>query len=291
MIEAADLRSKAEDLAGPLPPLLAAADHLASSVQLGEHGRRRAGQGDEFWQYRPAQPGDEARMVDWRRSARSDMHFVREKEWQAAQSIVIWADPGQSMRFSSDPKLPTKFMASRVLALAIAVLLIRGGERVGLADLSLPPRSGDLQLMRLAAALGDEDHSEDYAEPVVRGLPAHAQAVFASDFLGDLGPVERAMTKAADRGVEGVLLQVLDPQEEAFPFDGRTIFDSVAGTVTHETRRARDLRDRYLERLAERKDALSGLARVTGWQFSTHHTNQSASAALLWMFQALERVH
>ncbi|MEO1790024.1 MAG: DUF58 domain-containing protein, partial [Pseudomonadota bacterium] len=83
----------------------------------------------------------------------------------------------------------------------------------------------------------------------------------------------------------------LDPQEEAFPFDGRTIFDSVAGTVTHETRRARDLRDRYLERLAERKDALSGLARVTGWQFSTHHTNQSASAALLWMFQALERVH
>lgn len=291
MIQAADLRSKAEDLAGPLPPLLAAADHLASSVQLGEHGRRRAGMGDEFWQYRPAQPGDEARMVDWRRSARSDTHFVREKEWQAAQSIVIWADPGQSMRFSSDPKLPTKFMASRVLALAVAVLLIRGGERVGLADLSLPPRSGDLQLMRLAAAFGSEDEDADYAAPEVRGLPAHAQAVFVSDFLGDLAPVERAMTKAADRGVEGVLLQVLDPQEEAFPFDGRTIFDSVAGTVSHETRRARDLRDRYLERLAERKDALATLARLTGWQFTTHHTNQSASAALLWMYQALERVH
>ncbi|MEL6643123.1 MAG: DUF58 domain-containing protein [Pseudomonadota bacterium] len=291
MIQAADLRSKAEDLAGPLPPLLAAADHLASSVQLGAHGRRRAGMGDEFWQYRPAQPGDEARMVDWRRSARSDTHFVREKEWQAAQSIVIWADPGQSMRFSSSPKLPTKFMASRVLALAIAVLLIRGGERVGLADLSLPPRSGDLQLMRLAGALGDDSDEADYAEPVVRGLPAQAQAVFVSDFLGDLTPVERAMTKAADRGVEGVLLQVLDPQEEAFPFDGRTIFDSVAGTVTHETKRARDLRDRYLERLAERKDALSNLARLTGWQFTTHHTDQSASAALLWMYQALERVH
>lgn len=291
MIKAADLRSTAEDLAGPLPPLLAAADHLASSVQLGDHGRRRAGTGDEFWQYRPAQPGDEARMVDWRRSARSDVHFVREKEWQAAQSIVIWADPGQSMRFASTPNLPTKFLSARTLALAIAVLLIRGGERVGLADLSLPPRSGELQLMRLAAALSDESEDADYAEPVVRGLPAHAQAVFVSDFLGDLSPVERAMTKAADRGVEGVLLQVLDPQEEAFPFDGRTIFDSVAGTLSHETRRARDLRDRYLERLAQRKDALTNLARLTGWQFSTHHTDQSATAALLWMYQALERVH
>jgi uncharacterized protein (DUF58 family) len=258
---------------------------------LGEHGRRRPGLGDEFWQYRPAMPGDEARMVDWRRSARSDTHFVREKEWQAAQSIVIWSDRAQSMRFASSNALPTKSLAARVLALAAAVLLIRGGERVGLTDARLPPRSGELQLLRLAEVFAEDDDIADYGAPGTKGLVAHSRAIFLSDFLGDLAPVEAALTRAADRGVKGALVQILDPVEEAFPFDGRTIFESVGGTISHETRRARDLKDRYLERLAERKDRLQSLARLTGWQYDCQHTDRSASGALLWLYQALERVH
>jgi uncharacterized protein (DUF58 family) len=78
------LRARAEALGQSLPPLLAEAELLAATVVLGDHGRRRAGMGDEFWQYRPAHAGDSARMIDWRRSARSDSHFVREREWQAA---------------------------------------------------------------------------------------------------------------------------------------------------------------------------------------------------------------
>jgi uncharacterized protein (DUF58 family) len=92
-----DLRTRAEALGQTLPPLLAEAEMLASTVMMGEHGRRRAGLGDEFWQYRPAHQGDSARMIDWRRSARSDAHFVREREWQAAQSVTIWVDPAKSM--------------------------------------------------------------------------------------------------------------------------------------------------------------------------------------------------
>ena len=288
---APDLRARAEALAGPLPPLLAAAEHLAATVLTGEHGRRRPGQGDEFWQYRAAVAGDEARSVDWRRSGRSDAHFVREKEWQAAQSVVIWADRAPSMRFASDPGLPEKALVARTLALALSVLLVRGGERVGLSDLSLPPRSGQLQLLRLAAALGADDAARDYGAPETAGMPARSRAVFLSDFLGDPAPVEAALTTAADRGVEGALVQILDPAEEAFPFDGRTIFESAGGTLRHETLKARDLRDRYLDRLAERKDRLAQLARLTGWQFTVHHTDRPAAAALLWLYQALGRVH
>lgn len=291
MIEAADLRLKAEDLAESFPPLLVAAEQLASTVLLGEHGRRRPGLGDEFWQYRPAIPGDEARMIDWRRSARSDVHFVREKEWQAAQSVVIWQDGAQSMEFASATDLQTKSLTSRTLALALSVLLIRGGERVGLADNTLPPRVGELQLIRLATALGGDPEAEDYGAPQVRGVPRHARAVFFSDFLGDIDAVEQALTKMADRDVKGALVQVLDPQEEAFPFDGRTIFESVGGSQSHETRRARDLRDRYIERLQERKAHLQDLCRVTGWQYHCHHTDRPAQSALLWIYQALERVH
>jgi uncharacterized protein (DUF58 family) len=257
---------------------------------LGEHGRRRAGMGDEFWQYRPALPGDEARSIDWRRSGQADASFVREKEWQAAQSVLFWVDQAQSLNFSSSKDLPQKAEVARALALASMVLLTRAGERIGLTDLSLPARSGEMQLVRLGEALVRGD-AADYGAPDVSGMTPNSRAVFISDFLTDPAPLERALTEAADRGVKGVLLQVLDPQEEAFPFDGRTIFESVGKSVVHETLKARDLRDRYLERLAERKAMLSDLAQVTGWQYGCHHTDKPMSAALLWLYQALERVH
>ncbi len=287
----ATLRASAETLSGPLPPLLAAAEHLAASVMAGEHGRRRVGQGDQFWQYRPSHAGDEARSIDWRRSAMSDALYVREKEWQAAQSVMLWLDSGQSMEFASDKNLPTKADEARRIGLALTVLLNRAGERVGLSNAGLPPRAGQLQLMRLTDALGAEAEAAEYQPPELRGIPPRSRAVFISDFMADLAPVEKALTKATDRGISGALLQVLDPQEEAFPFDGRTIFESVGGTMSHETMKAGDLRDRYLDRLAERKAALQNLARSTGWQYYCHHTDRPASGALLWLYTALERVH
>jgi uncharacterized protein (DUF58 family) len=282
-----DLRARAEALGQTLPPLLAEAEMLASTVMLGEHGRRRAGLGDEFWQYRPTHAGDSARMIDWRRSARSDTHFVQEREWQAAQSVTIWIDPAKSMSFTGDKSRAPKSDRAKLLGLAIAVLLLRGGERVGLAGLA-HPRSGRGQLLRLAARLSGEVAEDDFGAPVTEGMVAHGRGVFLSDFLGDLGAIETALSQAADRGVKGVLIQVLDPAEEEFPFDGRTIFESMGGTLQHETLRANDLRTRYLARLAERKDRLATLARAVGWHFTTHHTGSPAQAALLWAFAALQ---
>lgn len=288
MISAPVLRSEAEGLASPLPPLLAEAEHMAATVLLGDHGRRRAGTGDTFWQYRPAQFGDSARSIDWRRSARSDSNFVQDKEWQIAQSILLWVDQAASMSFASGKKLPSKAHRARVLAMAIAVLLVRGGERVGLTGLRLPPKRGGQQLERMADLLSRDDDT-DYGAPEAQGMLPHSRAVFISDFLGDISATRAALLKAADRGVRGALVQILDPQEEAFPFDGRTIFQSMTGAVEHETLKAGDLRSRYLDRLAARKDELASLARLTGWQYTTHHTDSTANGALLWLYGALER--
>ncbi|QBF29829.1 DUF58 domain-containing protein [Thalassococcus sp. S3] len=281
------LRERSEAEASRLPPLLARAEHLAGTVLLGDHGRRRAGLGDDFWQYRPAQMGDSRRLIDHRRSARGDQQFVREREWQIAQSVMLWVDQGASMRFASDAGLPSKADRARLLTLATAILLVRGGERVGLTGTTLPPRRGNAQIIRLAEAFSVDDAS-DYAAPEHRAMIPHARALFMSDFLGDLAEVELALTKAADRGVRGVLLQILDPSEEVFPYRGRTIFQSMGGTLAHETLKAGELRQRYLDRLAERKDALTRLTRATGWQLGLHHTGDSAQAALLWLYRALD---
>lgn len=286
MTETADLRARAEALGQSLPPLLAEAELLASTIMMGEHGRRRAGQGDEFWQYRPAHAGDSARLIDWRRSARSDTTFVREREWQAAQSVTLWVDPARSMNYTGEASRAPKGDRARLLALAVAVLLLRAGERVGLSGQGTPPRSGRGQLLRLARGLVEDD--SDYGTPDATGIASHGRAVFLSDFMGDLAGVEAALGRASDRGARGVLLQVLDPAEEDFPFDGRTIFESMGGTMRHETLRAGDLRARYLARLAERKDRLSTLARAVGWHYQCHHTGDAAQPALLWLYRALE---
>ncbi|QGX99925.1 DUF58 domain-containing protein [Roseovarius faecimaris] len=281
------LRARAEAEAARLPPLLARAEHLAGAVLLGEHGRRRSGLGDDFWQYRPVQPGDSRRLIDHRRSAKSDTQFVKQREWQIAQSVMLWVDNAASMRFASEENLPQKADRARLLALAVAILLNRAGERVGLTGAALPPRRGEAQLSRLTAALLDEQ-AEDYGSPDLRGMPAHGRALMLSDFMGDVSAVKAALTAAADRGVQGILMQVLDPAEEAFPYRGRTIFQSVGGTLTHETLKASDLRERYLERLATRKAELQDLCAVTGWRYQLHHTSDSAQSALLWLYRALD---
>ncbi len=283
-----DLRSGAETLAAPFPALLAEAEHLAATVMIGDHGRRRAGVGDTFWQYRLAQNHDAMRAIDWRRSARSDAQYVQDKEWQIAQTVLLWVDGSASMSFTSLKDGTSKAARARTLALATAILLQRGGERVGLTGDLLPPRRGELQITQMAALLS-EDHDSDFGTPVADGMTSHSRALFVSDFMGDINAIESAMTKAADRDVRGALVQILDPAEEAFPYDGRTIFESMTGALSHETLKARDLKSRYLDRLAERKDRLATLARITGWQFQTHHTNDSATAALLWTYTALER--
>ncbi len=278
------LRTDGEALASALPPLLAEAEHLASTVVVGDHGRKRAGLGDTFWQYRQAAQHDEARAIDWRRSARSDTTFVQEKEWQIAQSVTLWVDASAAMSFASQDV--TKAHRARTLALATAILLNRGGERIGMAG--LPHKRGSVQIGAIAERLA-QDEDSDYGHPDAREMPTHSRAVFVSDFLGDLDKTEAALTRAADRGVRGVMLQVLDPQEETFPFDGRTIFQSMTGALEHETLKAGDLRAAYLDRLATRKDRLAHLARITGWQFNIHHTDAAASGALMWIYHALAR--
>src|ERR1039457_5089302 len=88
-------------LADAMPRLILEARRVAASVFHGLHGRRRAGPGENFWQYRRFMSGEPASRVDWRRSARDDHLYVREREWEAAHTIWIWPDLSPSMVFAS----------------------------------------------------------------------------------------------------------------------------------------------------------------------------------------------
>lgn len=283
------LRRDAEKIAGALPPLLAEAENLAATVAMGVHGRRRAGHGENFWQYRQAVPGDARSQVDWRRSGRSDVQFIREMEWEAAQGVSLWVDESQAMDYQGPESPRSKHDRASLLALALSVLLIKGGERVALmGTAAAQPRTGRTQLNRIAVELArDRAGRPEYGAPPDERLVKGGRAVFFSDFLGEAETIRPSLARAADQGVKGCFVQVLDETEEVFPFDGRVIFESMGGAIDYETQRARSLREQYLERLATQRALLNDMAGRLGWRVLMHRTSESPRAALLWLYMAI----
>ncbi len=287
------LRRDAEQISGSLPPLLAEASRLASTVAMGVHGRKRTGPGENFWQYRRAIPGDVLGQVDWRRSSKSDRLYIREMEWEAAQTISIWADDALSMDYKSQKAPRTKAERAKVLALALSVLLMKAGERVALLGTeAAQPRTGETQLRRMAMAMAEtREDRPDYGAPPPDRMTRGGRGVFLSDFMGERDAVFDGLARAADNNVSGVFVQIVDETEESFPFDGRTIFESMGREVNFETQRAKALRQAYQDRLQERREALKLTAKRTGWQCLIHRTSDSPRQALLWLYMAIGGQH
>lgn len=283
-------RRQAEDAAARLPALLVDAERVAATVAQGVHGRRRVGQGETFWQFRPFEFGDAPSQVDWRRSARSDSLFVRQTEWEAAQSVWIWRDASASMRYRSAESLPLKSHRAALLAIALMTLLVRGGERIALLGHSEIPSSGRAALNRLAETVAreEDDPPADAADvPPVPPLPRHAAAVLIGDLLAPLDETGDAVRGLAARSVHGHLVQVLDPAEVSMPFRGRNRFLGLQREGDLLVGRSEALRDGYLGRLDAHQQALRDLARRLGWTFTVHRTDHPPQTALLALYMAL----
>jgi len=274
-------------LAATLPPLLVAAERVAATVAQGVHGRRRVGTGETFWQFRQYQTGDSASAIDWRQSAKSDRTFVRENEWEAAQSVWLWCDASASMKFHSDPSLSSKFDRAALLSLALSVLLIRGGEYITLMGSGAAPATGRATLTRLAGELLGQTGEPKSSLPASEQIPRAADVVLISDFLSPMAEIEACVRGMAANGLRGTLVQVLDPAEVEFPFAGHIHFNGLEGEAAVTVGRADRLRSAYVNRMAARHDTLQALAGRLGWTFLSHQTDHRAEPALLALFQAL----
>jgi uncharacterized protein (DUF58 family) len=290
-------KADAAGIAARLSPLLVAAERIAATVIQGVHGRRRVGAGDVFWQHRPYYPGDEPRQLDWRQSAKSDKVYLRQMEWSAAQTVYLWCDLSPSMDYASAKEVPTKAERAMVLALALANVLSRAGERVALLGDPEPPISGRAVIERLADRLehrvrvlqerrpGAVDTGGSLPPPVL--LPAHAHAVLIGDFFSPIADLRAMLDHFAARDIRGHLLQVLDPAEVAMPFLGRVRFLGLEREGEILMSRAESVRGAYLDKLDAHREELRRLASHAGWSFSTHATDAPGAPALLSLYQWL----
>jgi uncharacterized protein (DUF58 family) len=258
-----------------------AAERLAASVSLGVHGRRRAGMGESFWQFRRYQNEDAAR-IDWRQSAKSQHLYVREREWEAAQTVWFWRDGGTGMAFASGQV--SKKSRADLLLLALASLFVRGGERVGYLGGGERPAASRLALMRIAHSLLDGRLKAQILPPeipVTRG----STLVWLSDFL-DPGAFE-AMRGVARRGISGHLVRIVDPAEEDFPYTGRARFESMRGKDTALFGRAESVGDAYRARFRAHGEAVADLALHLGWTVTSHRTDHPPLGALVGLHTAI----
>ncbi len=285
------LRQEAEHLSAPLPALLVEADRIAQSVAQGIHGRRRVGIGETFWEYRHHRPEDPASAIDWRQSAKSDHLYVRENEWEAAESVWLWCDMSASMTYRSRFASVTKVQRAAVLCLATAILLLRGGERVALLGAGRAAAGGRLALRQFTADIAERlasgRRSPENSLPPTLPLPRFSQLVLVGDFLCPPETLADRLKHYAQLGVSGHMLQILDPAEEDLPFDGRTRFEGIEDTLELTVGRAETLRQPYRQRLLAHQQALRDLARRFGWTFSLHRTDRAAGTALMALYSAL----
>lgn len=267
-----------------VPDLLVEARRIVNTVIAGWHGRRKQGIGENFWQFRPYVDGESISRIDWRRSARDDHTYVRDREWEAAHTVWLWADPSPSMLYKSAGAATSKQARALVLALAMAELLSRSGERIAWPDLTDPvtTRNGAEHIASLLM------HAPDLpAKPDLSNIRRFSDIVLAGDFLDPVEETFAWLDALARHGVRAHLVEIADPAEEAFPYAGRTEFTDPETGEKLTAGRAETLAEDYRRLYLARREALAAWCRRLGWSFTTNHTDRPASEALAHLHMAL----
>jgi len=266
-------------LAATMPRLMLEARRVAASIIHGMHGRRRAGPGENFWQYRRFVSGEPAARVDWRRSARDDHLYVRELEWEAAHTVWIWADRSPSMLFASQLAADNKLHRTLVIALALAEILVKGGERVGIPGLMRPTGSRNV-IERMAQAIM-HDRTERASLPPNFAPSPLAEIVLLSDLWTDIGEIRHTIAQLAGGGARGHIVQIVDPAEETFPYSGRVEFVEPEGFGRVTAGRAQLWRTDYEARVRRHRSEIRAETDRLSWSFTIHRTDRTASELLL----------
>ncbi len=217
-----------EELAA-LGDLELVARRVVEGFVAGLHRSPHRGFSVEFAEHRAYQPGDDLRFVDWRMYGRSDRYYVKQFEEETNLRAYILLDASASMAWSSRPdSLPTKLWYARQLAAAIALLLLRQNDAVGLRVFDealrahLPPRARQSHGREILATLARvEAHGETEAAAPLRDIAGRLRrrglVILVSDLLVDPEPTRLALRYLRHRGHEVMVLHLMDPGERELP--------------------------------------------------------------------------
>jgi len=269
---------KGRKLAARMPRLILEARRVASTIIHGLHGRRRAGPGENFWQYRRFVSGEPSNSVDWRRSARDDHLYVREREWEASHTIWLWADRSPSMDFTSSRIEWSKLDRALVVLFALAEVLVQGGERVGIPEIMRPTSNRNI-IEKMAQTIVHDTSERSSLPPNFAPAP-FSEVLLLSDFWSPVSEFRRIIGQLAANGARGHVVQVVDPAEESFPYTGRVEFVEPEGLGSITAGRAESWRNEYQKLVANHRAVLRAECEQFGWTFTVHRTDRGPTELL-----------
>jgi uncharacterized protein (DUF58 family) len=217
---------------------------IVDGFMTGLHRSARRGFSVEFADYRPYQPGDDLRYLDWKIAARADRWVIRQFEEETNLRASIVLDVSRSMAWSGaqlsprDPQAAarlTKIEYAERVAAAVALLLLRQRDAVGLIRFddrirtSIPPRARRGQWRRLIAGLTDPGtgRASSAGEALAQAgrlIRRRGMMILISDLLMDVAEVETAVRGLRAAGHDVTVLHIMDPAERELPPGGDAVF-------------------------------------------------------------------
>lgn len=278
----------AERLSDPLPPLFLRANQLVKEFNPGIHGRRKAGVGEDFWQFKQYSSEVAASEIDWRQSAKSDHLYVRQKELETAESVWFWRDSSPSMAYYSKKSLHTKLSNATVLTLATGLLLAKGGENFGLLGISKRASHGSVAFDRFSRDLISHPENDLETASIHSGLSKNTHIVLISDFLYPLEETAKAIRFFSSQGCRGILIQIADPAEIDLPFTGRNRFHDLENNTSLTIGRVEAIKEEYQTLYSSHKSSIRSLALAASWDYIFYRTDHSAGDTLATLYQSLQ---
>ena len=265
------LRGYAEEIASAVPKLLVSAQTAASSVMAGEHALKRVGHGQNFWQFREYDIHDRPQDIDWRQSAKSDRVFVREKEHQSLQTLVLWADSNEGMRWASQQNLHTKRQIAEIIVLALAVVAVDNGEIFSHISETGKTGRSTRALENFAALLAGQslgiETNLTFQKLQEARLKRRSIPVLASDFFVPFEDFDQGIARMAERSKTGLIAQILDPAEISLPYTGRVRFFSPDKADAEMVENVAEVRKEYQKRMDAHCNEIQKLTEHYGWHY------------------------
>ena len=274
------MRLKAEELSNKIPSLYVKADRIANTIWEGMHNRNKDGLGDNFWQFRKYEYGDPAHLIDWKKTAKSNETFIQEKELQTLQNFVIWRDTSRSMNFRSSESIDTKLYRANLFTLTLTIILSKSGENIVLNGLKSELLKGGNAVNFVSNQINEKVTDSFKSSPNINEIKNNSDVILIGDFLNNINETEKTIKELSNRGINGIIIQILDPAERFFPYKGRINFNGLEGEKNILIGKAESVRNDYKKAIKIHIEKLEKLTTSYSWKYILDNSDQDASISL-----------
>ena len=268
------MRLQAEKLAIIAPDLKIRANKLANTVWEGIHNRNKAGIGDNFWQFKKYEYGDPVHLIDWKKSAKSSSFFIQEQELSTVQNINIWRDSSNSMNYSSRKSLDKKIYIANLITLVLSMILIKQSEKVKINGSNINYSNSEEAINLISDQLSNIKTNNNNFKPNIEEIDNGSNCILIGDFLYSTENIEKIIKNLSSRKINGMLIHIIDPAEQKFPFKGRVNFKGLEGENPHLIGNAESVQKEYLKKFKKHLDTIKIITESYKWNYFMHITDQ-----------------